>query len=189
MSKNLQTDTTSALHNEIIKADGKDRPLLLPPALQMNRMNRKFYTPATPGTADAPPIHESRVNETYATVLEEIRKRIKVEAEAVLRKYGIDNDIYSTINACLNAKEICKAIERLKQDSRGDSAVDEDTGPIFDKELLEKVYPNDDYNVFATVRQHLEQPESINDTYVLENVDSNITPYSLNMCYDEGKAD
>nr|GFD36032.1 hypothetical protein [Tanacetum cinerariifolium] len=28
---------------------------------------------------------------------------------------GIDNDIYSTVDACLNACEIWKAIERLKQ--------------------------------------------------------------------------
>ncbi|GJS20560.1 hypothetical protein Tco_0449192 [Tanacetum coccineum] len=67
--------------------------------------------------------------------------------------------------------------------------VDEDTGPIFDKEPLEKVHPNDDYNVFVTKRQHLGQLESINDKYVLEKVDSNITPDSSNMCNYEGKVD
>ncbi|GJS57779.1 hypothetical protein Tco_0652563 [Tanacetum coccineum] len=35
-------------------------------------------------------------------------------------------------------------------------AADEHTGPIFDKEPLEKVYPNDDYNVFSTKRKHPE---------------------------------
>ncbi|GKD59408.1 hypothetical protein Tco_1296917 [Tanacetum coccineum] len=50
-------------------------------------------------------------------------------------------------------------------------AADEHTGPIFDKEPLEK---------------HL---ESISDTYVVKNVDSNITPDSSNMCNYEGKVD
>nr|GFC28886.1 hypothetical protein [Tanacetum cinerariifolium] len=31
---------------------------------------------------------------------------------------GIDNDIYSTVDACPNACEMWKAIERLKQESR-----------------------------------------------------------------------
>ncbi|GJU23479.1 hypothetical protein Tco_1156821 [Tanacetum coccineum] len=43
------------------------------------------------------------------------------------------------------------------------------SGPIFDAEPLQKVHNNeDDYNVFANDRQHHEQPESINDTYLIE---------------------
>ncbi|GJW18294.1 hypothetical protein Tco_0025730 [Tanacetum coccineum] len=68
-------------------------------------------------------------------------------------------------------------------------ATDADTGPIFNKEPLEKVHPNDDYNVFATERQHPEQHEFINDTNVLETVDNNITHDSSNICNDEGKVD
>ncbi|GJW45269.1 retrovirus-related pol polyprotein from transposon TNT 1-94 [Tanacetum coccineum] len=44
--------------------------------------------------------------------------------------------------------------------------------PTFNVELLEKVQSNDDHNVFATKRQHSEQPESINDTYVLEKFEN-----------------
>ncbi|GJX47257.1 retrovirus-related pol polyprotein from transposon TNT 1-94, partial [Tanacetum coccineum] len=47
-------------------------------------------------------------------------------------------------------------------------AIDDNSGPTYDAEPLEKVHTNDDYNVFATERQHSEQPESINDTYVVE---------------------
>ncbi|GJU28419.1 hypothetical protein Tco_1167040 [Tanacetum coccineum] len=68
-------------------------------------------------------------------------------------------------------------------------AVDEDTGPIFDKEPLEKVHPHDDYNVFANERQYPKQPESINDTYVVEKDDNNITPDSLYMCNNEEKVE
>ncbi|GKC81555.1 hypothetical protein Tco_1137272 [Tanacetum coccineum] len=116
MLNNLQTNTTSALHNAIIEADGKDRPPLLAPALQMNRTNTEIYTPATNGTADATPTRKSRVKETYATISEEIRKMIDVEAEAVhIIITRINNDIYLIVDACPNAKEMWKVIERLKQ--------------------------------------------------------------------------
>ncbi|GKA65034.1 retrovirus-related pol polyprotein from transposon TNT 1-94 [Tanacetum coccineum] len=49
-----------------------------------------------------------------------------------------------------------------------------DSRLTFDVEPLEHVQSNDDYNVFATKRQHSEQPKTINDTYVVETVDSNI---------------
>ncbi|GJX04692.1 hypothetical protein Tco_0190608 [Tanacetum coccineum] len=56
------------------------------------------------------------VIETFATVPEDIQKWITVEAEAVqIILTGIDNDIYSTVDACPNAMEMWKAIERLKQ--------------------------------------------------------------------------
>ncbi|GJR72366.1 hypothetical protein Tco_0084731 [Tanacetum coccineum] len=57
--------------------------------------------------------------------------------------------------------------------------------PTYDTKPLEKVHPDDDYNVFATERQHPEQPESINDTYVMEKVDSNVSPYSSDMSTNE----
>ncbi|GKA38866.1 hypothetical protein Tco_0731417 [Tanacetum coccineum] len=40
-----------------------------------------------------------------------------------------------------------------------------------DAEPLEKVQYDAEYNVFANERQHYEQPESINDTYMVEKVD------------------
>nr|GFC57732.1 hypothetical protein [Tanacetum cinerariifolium] len=57
-----------------------------------------------------------RVFETYTNVKQEIRDQLNAEAEAVqIILTGIDNDIYSTVDACLNACEMWKAIERLKQ--------------------------------------------------------------------------
>ncbi|GJU09763.1 hypothetical protein Tco_1132159 [Tanacetum coccineum] len=41
---------------------------------------------------------------------------------------------------------------------------------------LEQVQNHDESNVYDNVRRHSEQPESINDTYVLEKDDSNVTP-------------
>ncbi|GJT50263.1 hypothetical protein Tco_0976420 [Tanacetum coccineum] len=49
-------------------------------------------------------------------------------------------------------------------------------------EPLEVVQHNDEFNMFANERQHSEQPESINNTHVLEKDDSNVIPDSSNMC-------
>ncbi|GJU04200.1 hypothetical protein Tco_1114538 [Tanacetum coccineum] len=63
--------------------------------------------------------------------------------------------------------------------------VADNSGPILDAEALQKVQNNDDnYNVFAIENEHLEQPESVNDTYLEEQGDTNITIDSLDMCYN-----
>nr|GEY83711.1 hypothetical protein [Tanacetum cinerariifolium] len=56
------------------------------------------------------------IRETYKNVSQDIRDQLNVEAKAVqFILIGIDNDIYSTVDACPNACEMWKAIERLKQ--------------------------------------------------------------------------
>ncbi|GKG48809.1 hypothetical protein Tco_0512956, partial [Tanacetum coccineum] len=50
---------------------------------------------------------------------------------------------------------------------------------------LEQVQNHDENDVFANVRRHSEQPESINDTYVLEKDDSNVTLDSSNICTND----
>ncbi|GJV37197.1 retrovirus-related pol polyprotein from transposon TNT 1-94 [Tanacetum coccineum] len=49
-------------------------------------------------------------------------------------------------------------------------------------EPLEQVQYDAEYNVFASERQHSEQPESISNTCVVEKVDSNVIPDSPDMC-------
>ncbi|GKG12736.1 hypothetical protein Tco_0346973 [Tanacetum coccineum] len=39
------------------------------------------------------------------------------------------------------------------------------------------------------MRRHSEQPESINDTYVLEKDDSNVIPDSSNICTNDNQVD
>nr|GFA04195.1 hypothetical protein [Tanacetum cinerariifolium] len=92
----MQTQTSNTLHNAIMEAGSKDRPPML--------------APGNPTTAT------ERVFETYKNVKQEIRDQLNAEAEAVqIILTGIDNDIYSTVEACPNACEMWKAIERLKQ--------------------------------------------------------------------------
>nr|GEU33414.1 hypothetical protein [Tanacetum cinerariifolium] len=84
----MQTQTSNALHNAIMEAGGKGRPPML-----------------------APDIKNPPYKFTWAD------KEVPVtEAEAVqIILTGIDHDIYSIVDACPNACEMWKAIERLKQ--------------------------------------------------------------------------
>ncbi|GJW93268.1 hypothetical protein Tco_0172940 [Tanacetum coccineum] len=67
-------------------------------------------------------------------------------------------------------------IQEVTQDTTDNS------GPIFDTEPLQKVQNDDDnYNVFANDREHPEQHEYVNDTYLEEQGDTNITIDSLDM--------
>ncbi|GJV95819.1 hypothetical protein Tco_1547396, partial [Tanacetum coccineum] len=67
--------------------------------------------------------------------------------------------------------------------------IDDNSRPTFDIEPLEHVPTNDEYNVFTKDKKHYGQPETINDTYVMETVDSNVIPDHSNMCNNEFKDD
>nr|GEX27347.1 ribonuclease H-like domain-containing protein [Tanacetum cinerariifolium] len=137
----MQTQTSNTLHNAVMEAGSKDRPPMLAPGNYIQWKSRiKRYIDTKPNHelihhclknpsykftwADMEiPISEgspvTRIEsqmETYKTVLQDIRDQLNAEAEVVqIILTGIDNDIYSTVNACLNACEMWKAIERLKQ--------------------------------------------------------------------------
>nr|GEX94594.1 hypothetical protein [Tanacetum cinerariifolium] len=66
--------------------------------------------------------------ENYKNVSQDIRNQLNAEDEAVqIILTGIDNDIYSTVDACPNACEIWKAIKRGK-------AIINSPPPIYDQE-------------------------------------------------------
>ncbi|GJW55787.1 retrovirus-related pol polyprotein from transposon TNT 1-94 [Tanacetum coccineum] len=54
---------------------------------------------------------------------------------------------------------------------------------------IQEVQNHDENDVFANVRRHSEQPESINDTYVLEKDDSDVIPDSSNICTNDNQVD
>ncbi|GJY35694.1 hypothetical protein Tco_0421072 [Tanacetum coccineum] len=98
---NLQTQSSNALHNAFIEAGSKDRPPMLAPV------------PVAEGSSETT---TERYMENYKNVSQDIRDQLNAEAEAVhIILTGIDNNIYSTVDACPNACEMCIAIERLKQ--------------------------------------------------------------------------
>nr|GEX39142.1 retrovirus-related Pol polyprotein from transposon TNT 1-94 [Tanacetum cinerariifolium] len=101
----MQTQTSNTLHNVIMEAGSKDRPPMLAPDIEV------------PVSEGSPITTIERIRETYKNVSQDIRDQLNAEAEAVqIILIGIDNDIYLTVDACLNACEMWKAIERLKQE-------------------------------------------------------------------------
>nr|GEW06532.1 hypothetical protein [Tanacetum cinerariifolium] len=134
----MQTQTSNTLHNTIMEAGSKDRPPMLAPGnyVQWKSIIKRYidtkpnhelihYCLKNPsyelGWKDKPVLDfdgnltttTERVFETYKNVKQDIRYQLNAEAEAVqIILIGIDNDIYSTVDACPNACEMWKAIER-----------------------------------------------------------------------------
>nr|GEZ50329.1 hypothetical protein [Tanacetum cinerariifolium] len=65
----------------------------------------------------------------------------------------------------------------------------DNSGPIFDTELLQNVPNNDNYNVFTIESEHPEQSKSVNDTYPIEQDEHNVIIDSLDMSYDREQVD
>nr|GEW06179.1 hypothetical protein [Tanacetum cinerariifolium] len=94
-NNNMQTQTSNTLHNAIMEAGSKDRPPMLAPDIEV------------PVSEGSPITTTARIHETYKNVLQEIRDQLNAEAEAVQTILtGIDNDIYSTVDAYSNACEM-----------------------------------------------------------------------------------
>nr|GEZ13832.1 hypothetical protein [Tanacetum cinerariifolium] len=137
----MQTQTSNTLHNAIMEASGKGRSPMLAPGNYIQWKSRiKRYIDTKPNheliyyclknppykftwaDKEVPISEGSSVTttktymETYKNVSQDIRDQLNAEAEAIqIILTGIDNDIYSTVDACPNACEMWKAIERLKQ--------------------------------------------------------------------------
>nr|GEZ95114.1 hypothetical protein [Tanacetum cinerariifolium] len=100
----MQTQISNTLHNAIMEASSKDRPPMLAPGNYVQWKSRiKRYIDTKPNHEL---IHYCLKNPPY--------KFTWADKEVPISK-GIDNDIYSTVDACPNACEMWKAIERLKQ--------------------------------------------------------------------------
>ncbi|GJS61190.1 hypothetical protein Tco_0655974 [Tanacetum coccineum] len=101
---NLQTQTSNALHNAIMEAGGKDHPPMLASGNYVQWKSKiKRYIDTKPN------------NELIHYCLQNPPYKYKWTKKTVPVAEGIDNDIYSTVDACPNACEMWKAIERLKQ--------------------------------------------------------------------------
>nr|GEX91840.1 hypothetical protein [Tanacetum cinerariifolium] len=96
--------------------DTKPNHELIYYCLQNPPYEYKWTDKDVPVTEGSTKTTTERYTENYKNVSQDIRDQLNVEAEAVqIILTGIDNDIYSTVDACPNACEIWKAIERLKQ--------------------------------------------------------------------------
>nr|GEV33462.1 hypothetical protein [Tanacetum cinerariifolium] len=125
----MQTQTSNTLHNAIMEAGSKDRPPMLAPGNYVqwkSRIKRYINTKANhelihyclenpryelgwkdkrvPDSDGNITTTTERVFETYKYVIQDIRDQLNAKAEAVqIILTGIDNDIYSTVDACPNA--------------------------------------------------------------------------------------
>nr|GEX08519.1 hypothetical protein [Tanacetum cinerariifolium] len=88
----MQTQTSNTLHNAIMEAGSKDRPPMLASDKEV------------PISEGSPVTRTKRYQETYKNVSQDIHDQLNDEAEAVqIILTGIDNDIYSAVDACPNA--------------------------------------------------------------------------------------
>nr|GEZ49927.1 hypothetical protein [Tanacetum cinerariifolium] len=137
----MKTQTSNTLYNDIMEAGGKDRrPMLAPGNYVQWKYRIKRYIDTKPNhelihyCLKNPPYKYTwadkavlvskgsskttteRCMETYKNVSQDIRDQLNAEAKAIqIILTWIDNDIYSTVDACPNACEMWKAIEMLKQ--------------------------------------------------------------------------
>nr|GEZ41117.1 hypothetical protein [Tanacetum cinerariifolium] len=137
----METQTSNTLYNAIMEDGGNDRPPMLAPGNYVQWKSRiKRYIDTKPNhelihyCLKNPPYKYTwadkkvlvtevssvttteRYMENYKNVSQDIRDQLNAKAEAVqIILTGIDNDIYSTVDACPNACEMWKAIKRLKQ--------------------------------------------------------------------------
>nr|GEZ53165.1 hypothetical protein [Tanacetum cinerariifolium] len=125
----MQTQTSNTLYNAIMEAGSKDRPPMLAPGNYVQWKSRiKRYIDTKPNhelihhclknppykftwadkevpiSEGSPVSRTESYMETYKTVSQDIRDQLNAKAEAVQIIFiGIDNDIYSTVDACPNA--------------------------------------------------------------------------------------
>nr|GFA38629.1 hypothetical protein [Tanacetum cinerariifolium] len=123
----MQTQTSNTLHNAIMEAGSKDRPPMLAPGNYVQWNSRiKRYIDTKPNHelfhyCLKNPLYElaltekqvlifkgsletrtEKFQETYKNVSQDIRDQLNTKAKVVqIILTGIDNDIYSIIDACL----------------------------------------------------------------------------------------
>nr|GFC15342.1 hypothetical protein [Tanacetum cinerariifolium] len=102
-NNNLQTQTSSALHNAIMEASATN-------------VDATLVTPGNDGTPQQQQQPRDEIRKTFPIVSKDIQKWITTKAEVVqIILTRIDNDIYSIVDAFLNVVGMWKETERLKQ--------------------------------------------------------------------------
>nr|GEW88667.1 hypothetical protein [Tanacetum cinerariifolium] len=137
----MQTQTSNTLHYAIMEAGSKDRPPMLAPGNYVQWKSRiKRYIDTKPNhelihyclknppyelgwkekfvldSEGNPTTTTEKVFETHQTVTQEIRDQLNAKAEAIqIILTGINNDIYSTIDACPNASRVANPLALVAQ--------------------------------------------------------------------------
>nr|GEY16227.1 hypothetical protein [Tanacetum cinerariifolium] len=123
-------------------------------------------------------VERARHEQEIHNMLKRLNERMFQIQECMVQKFKASD-------ASLGEKDY----SRIVSDKRNDQADDTDIRPSYDKEPTIEVPYIAEYNVFTVNTQHYEQPKSIINTCVVEKVDSNVIPDSLNMCDNEIQTD
>nr|GEU59960.1 hypothetical protein [Tanacetum cinerariifolium] len=209
----MQTQTSNALHNAIMEAGGKDRPLMLAPGI-----NNDIYS-----TVDACPNvcemskaikrlkqgESINVQDLEMNLYWEFGKFTSRDGESLESYYsrGTGYDNQRIVNVAGARETVEKADWRDDTDDKPEDQELEahymymaqiqkvtpddadNSGHIFNTDPLQKVPNNDNYNVFAIESEHPEQSKSVNDTYPIEQDEHNVIIDSLDMSYDREQID
>nr|GEY05570.1 hypothetical protein [Tanacetum cinerariifolium] len=175
----MQTQTSNTLHNAIMEAGSKDRPPILAPVITFsgNPESRDTLTPnliMNLGWKDKP-VPDSdgnltttteRVFETYKNVKQDIRNQLNAEAEAVqIILTGIDNDIYSIVDACSNASQQAATRNRGKAIVNSPQPIyDQEPSMVDDDDETNAGYESQRIGNVAGARETIEQADWKDDT-------------------------
>nr|GEX72713.1 hypothetical protein [Tanacetum cinerariifolium] len=100
----IQTQTSNALHNAIMEGGGKDHLPMLAPESTYEYTWKDKDVPVSEGSSET---KTERYMENYKNVSQDIHNQLNAEIEAIqIILTGIDNDIYSIVDACPNACEM-----------------------------------------------------------------------------------
>ncbi|GJR61530.1 hypothetical protein Tco_1503692 [Tanacetum coccineum] len=125
------------------------------------------------------------LNQKTVTVIG-ARETVRNQAEKGVPLSAYQGDWLDDTDEELNEQELeahCLYMTKIQEVSTTES------GPTFDAEPLEKVHTDNEYNVFDNDQEHTDQPKNMNDTPLMEMIDSNTTPDSLDVCDNDFKDD
>ncbi|GJV34924.1 hypothetical protein Tco_1407401 [Tanacetum coccineum] len=127
-NNNLETQTSNALQNAIMETCG--------PSTNNPPYKFKWTEKTVPVTKGSSKTTIEWYMENYKNVSQDVSDQLNAKAEAVqIILIGIDNDIYSIVDACPNACEMWKAIERSQQATKNrGKAIVNSFDPIYDQE-------------------------------------------------------
>ncbi|GKB76430.1 hypothetical protein Tco_0943325 [Tanacetum coccineum] len=156
-NNNMQTQTSSALHNAIMEADGKDRPLMLAPDSLSTMDNEVGVTSPESTTQTLPSFEEYTPPVTY---LEEVEKTLGTPIKEMF-----DNDWG------LESKEVSPLGEELSLFDRPNEV---ERGRIQEARRLELFFNNKFLNVWllltTMVESHLLEDKQIPSVGVFDEV-------------------
>ncbi|GJW23438.1 hypothetical protein Tco_0034060 [Tanacetum coccineum] len=173
MSTPVNTSSTdSQMHNNIMAAGSKDRPPMLGPG-RYSQWRSRFSTGY--GTMQRNARNQKRLKKPY-------HKEKMMMCKQAEQGVPLQADWLEDTDEEIDEQELEAHYSYMAKIQDVSPEGTSSTG-----QPLEQVQNHNESNVYDNVRRHSEQPESINDTYVLEKDDSNVTPDSSNICTNDNR--